>query len=104
MFLLIPFLQEVYKVAVAAYLLLGLVFLTLAATVFYDIPQLNIGNVLHQQKDLTIATSKANSTGTNEEQGSETKSERSRLKDSFKRVLGGGKYTVNGSGTGDSAE
>ena len=29
----------------SVYLLLGLVFMTLMATVYYDIPQLNLGNV-----------------------------------------------------------
>jgi len=46
---------RIYKVAVAIYLLLGLVFMTLMATVYYDIPQLNLGNVLHQHKDIHLA-------------------------------------------------
>lgn len=39
---------------VTVYLLLGLVFMTLTATVFYDIPQLNLGTVLHQHKDIKL--------------------------------------------------
>lgn len=48
--------QETYKTVVAVYLVLGLVSITLGATVFYDIPQLNLGTVLHQQKDLRLPT------------------------------------------------
>lgn len=46
--------RETYKTLVAVYLLLGLVFMTLTATVFYDIPQLNLGTVLHQHKDIKL--------------------------------------------------
>ncbi|TRY78230.1 hypothetical protein TCAL_04248 [Tigriopus californicus] len=46
--------REVYKTFVAIYLLMGLVFMTLTATVFYDIPQLNLGTMLHQHKDIKL--------------------------------------------------
>ena len=36
------------------YLLLGLVFMTLTLTVFYDIPQLNLGLHLHKHMDIHI--------------------------------------------------
>jgi hypothetical protein len=38
----------------AVFLLLGLIFLTLTATVFYDIPQLNLGSALHHHMDLHV--------------------------------------------------
>ncbi|XP_077293567.1 potassium channel subfamily K member 1-like [Arctopsyche grandis] len=42
-------LRPVYKVATTFYLLVGLVFVMLTLTVFYDIPQLNIGVVFSSQ-------------------------------------------------------
>ncbi len=37
------------------YLLLGLVFLTLTLTVYYEIPQLNLGLKLHRHMDIRVA-------------------------------------------------
>ena len=53
-------------------MLLGLVFMSLAASIFYDIPQLNLGLVLHQHKDIHMP-------------GEET--ETSSLKSSIRRIL-----------------
>ena len=36
----------------SVYLLLGLIFMTLTMTVFYDIPQLNLGLQLHSYADI----------------------------------------------------
>lgn len=50
-------LRDVYKTSVAVYLLLGLIFMTLTLTVFYDIPQLNLGLHLHQHMDIHLPQS-----------------------------------------------
>jgi len=49
---IVPELQDLYKASVAVYLLLGLIFMTLTMTVFYDIPQLNLGLQLHSYADI----------------------------------------------------
>lgn len=44
--------QTVYKSCVGLYLLFGLVLTSLTLTVFYDIPQLNLGLHLHRHRDI----------------------------------------------------
>ncbi len=44
---------------VAVYLLIGLVFMVLTLTVFYEIPQLNVGNVFLLKSDDYMANSSA---------------------------------------------
>ncbi len=79
--------QETYKTAVAVYLLLGLVFITLGVTVFYDIPQLNLGVMLQQQQDLHIPSSSSPRTSVvNEEEAEQT--EKTWLSSSFGKILG----------------
>jgi len=50
--------RDVYKTIVGLFLLLGLVLTSLTLTIFYDIPQLNLGLHLHRYKD--IAEDKVN--------------------------------------------
>ena len=42
--------RDIYKSCVGLFLLLGLVFMSLTLTVFYDIPQLNLGLHLHRHR------------------------------------------------------
>jgi len=44
--------RDVYKTIVGLFLLLGLVLTSLTLTIFYDIPQLNLGLHLHRYKDI----------------------------------------------------
>lgn len=44
--------RDAYKAGVGVYLLVGLVFLSLSLTVYYDIPQLNLGLHLHHHRDI----------------------------------------------------
>ena len=53
-------LRDIYQACVAGYLLLGLVFMTLTLTVFYDIPQLNLGLRLHKHMDIHITEDQLN--------------------------------------------
>lgn len=46
-----PF-RDIYKTVVGIYLLCGLVLLSLTLTVYYDIPQLNLGLHLHRHRDI----------------------------------------------------
>ena len=70
----------------AAYLLLGLVFITLGVTVFYDIPQLNLGSMLQQQKDLHIP--RLSETTTTTATIEEEQTEATGLRTSFGKFLG----------------
>jgi len=54
----VPELLDLYKASVAVYLLFGLIFMTLTMTVFYDIPQLNLGLHLHSYADIRPQDSK----------------------------------------------
>ena len=75
------------------YLLLGLVFMTLTATVYYDIPQLNLGLVLHQHKDIHIPSETASTTNGGGGGGSDT--ERTSLKSSFKGFIAKGSRKIS---------
>ena len=44
------FVRDIYKTVVGIYLLCGLVLLSLTLTVYYDIPQLNLGLHLHRHR------------------------------------------------------
>jgi hypothetical protein len=44
--------RDIYKTLVGIYLLCGLVLLSLTLTVYYDIPQLNLGLHLHRTRCL----------------------------------------------------
>lgn len=44
--------RDVYKAGVGVYLLVGMVFVSLSLTVYYDIPQLNLGLHLHHHRDI----------------------------------------------------
>jgi len=44
--------RDIYKTTVGIYLLTGLVMLSLTLTVYYDIPQLNLGLALHRHRDI----------------------------------------------------
>ncbi|XP_023348818.1 potassium channel subfamily K member 1 isoform X2 [Eurytemora carolleeae] len=46
------FYRDLYKTSVGIYLLFGLVMLSLTLTVYYDIPQLNLGLHLHRHRDI----------------------------------------------------
>ena len=46
------------RISIAVYLLFGLIFMTLTMTVFYDIPQLNLGLHLHSYADIRPQDSK----------------------------------------------
>jgi len=52
-------LRPLYKIATTVYLLIGLVFMVLTLTVFYEIPQLNVGNVFLLKSDDYMANSSA---------------------------------------------
>ena len=45
--------QTFYKTCVGLFLLFGLVLTSLSLTVFYDIPQLNLGLHLHRHRSIT---------------------------------------------------
>jgi len=45
--------QNIYKTCVGMFLLFGLVLTSLTLTVFYDIPQLNLGLHLHRHRDIS---------------------------------------------------
>ena len=47
--------RDIYKSGVGLFLLLGLVFMSLTLTVFYDIPQLNLGLHLLRHRCIALA-------------------------------------------------
>ena len=49
-----PLCEDYYKSAVALFLLAGLVLVSLTLTVYYDIPQLNLGLHLHTHKSVKL--------------------------------------------------
>ena len=57
--------------------------MSLTATIFYDIPQLNLGLVLHQHKDIRILDAADNDDDDDEDPDSETRS----IKDAMKKYL-----------------
>ena len=85
-----------FTFSILVYLLLGLVFMTLTATVFYDIPQLNLGTVLQQQKDLHLkrALSKTMEDQQTDEQADEP-DEKTNLKKSLKKIITISKNKIN---------
>ncbi len=63
--------------------------MTLTATVFYDIPQLNLGTVLHQHKDIHLPCHSDQDTTVDESEAhqEEGANERTSLKKSVKRIF-----------------
>jgi len=77
--------RMLYKTGVGLYLLTGLVLLSLTLTVYYDIPQLNLGLHLHRHRDIldadleSIKTSKLDSEPTSMTHLSQEEGERNYL-------------------------
>jgi len=49
-------LRPIYKIVTTVYLLIGLIFMVLTLTVFYEIPQLNVGSVFLLKSDEYVGT------------------------------------------------
>jgi len=55
-------LRPIYKIATTVYLLIGLIFMVLTLTVFYEIPQLNVGSVFLLKSDDYVGTGASHGT------------------------------------------